>query len=237
MYCLSTELQASSSSEPGFKSITIRSVSGAIIARTGERQKQIVFVDMLPGIASSCCWCTAWVVEVMSGLCIPGNPEMNGPSDVSEAKAPIRWRPETVVVACRETGPYIVVPVNANSRFNAPKFSRSCGLFVWLSSPDNGRFQLVLVKPVGTHVGMQIGGSQDVRTRLWNLPVMGSDWSNGSRVWLPPNCVKSRVSRSFGDLGRTRSISGFGSGEPSRVRPRGMSPVFSPGAGPPASVH
>ena len=75
-----------------------------------------------------------------------------------------------------------MAPASVNSRFNAPTYSRSCGLFVRLSFPDNGRLQLVLVKPVGMQVGTQIGGSQDVRTGFWlrNLPATGSDWLNGS---------------------------------------------------------
>ena len=111
-------------------------------------------------------------------------PENNGPSNVSEAKpkASICWRPKTVVVACRETEPRVVEPANANYGFTAPTFSRSYGLFVQLSSPDNGRLQLVLVTPVWTQVETHFGSSQDVRTgfRLRNLPVTGSDWSNGS---------------------------------------------------------
>ena len=143
-----------------------------------------------------------------------------------------------------------------------PHLRRICVLFVRLSSPDNGRLQLGLVMPVKTQVGTQIGGSQDVRTGLWlrNLPATGSDWSKGSRVRLRPEASRgflwspgdtswtvwhlgfssgSGISWSFSDLGQTRSISRFGSREPSGdsgLAPRYVS-GFSPGVGPPAWVH
>ena len=55
--------------------------------------------------------------------------QKNGQSNVSEAKlkAPILWRPKTVVVAVCATGPRVVLePAKANSGFNAPSFPRSC---------------------------------------------------------------------------------------------------------------
>ena len=84
-----------------FKPVTIRFVSGAIIARTGERQeKYIVFVVTLPGRTGSRCMCTAWAYhtqcEEMFGysLCIPGTERTvkrfggQGADQVSESATP-----------------------------------------------------------------------------------------------------------------------------------------------------
>ena len=129
-------------------------------------------------------------------------------------------------------------PAKANSGFNAPKFSRNCGLFVRLPSSDNGRLQLVLVKPVGTQVGTQIGGSHDGRTglRQGNMPAAVTDWS----VWLHPEFSQGflwapgNTSRTVGHLGFS-SGSRFGSRELAGFLASARRNVsgFPPGAGQP----
>ena len=178
VYCPSTELQASSSSEQEYSSRSPYTMWLWVVLLSPEQEngnkKLLASVSLCRAEPAAAAGvrrghtspCVKWCASI---ACVFPGP--NGQSNVSEDTVPIRQQSNTgsasCKVACRETWPRVVEPANANSGFDAPKFSRNCDLFVRLPFPDNGKLQLVLVTLVGMQVGTQIGGSYDGRTGNW----------------------------------------------------------------------